>query len=69
MANMNDVFEIQEVGSRIGMELRDGKVSAVGSTPRIRRLNEQLHASRPNLEMQRTRVFTDYYNTESVPGV
>lgn len=66
MANMNDVFEIQEVGSRIGMELRDGKVSAVGSTPRIRRLNEQLHASRPNLEMQRTRVFTDYYkNHES----
>lgn len=66
MSTANEDFEIQEVGSRIGMELRDGQISAVGSTDRIKHLNEQLHASRPNLEMQRTRVFTEYFkNHES----
>lgn len=57
---------IQEVGSRKGMELRDGKSAEVGCTDRIKKLSVTLHASRPNLELQRTRVFTDYFKaTES----
>lgn len=56
---MSDV--LKEVGSKAGMEMRSGQVTAVGCTERIRNLNRLLHASRPNLEMQRTRVFTKYF--------
>lgn len=55
--------EMKTVGSRVGMELRDGKTAEVGSTERIKMLNKALHASRPNLELQRTRVFTEYFKT------
>ena len=51
----------KEVGSKIGMELRSGQVTAVGCTQRICSLNEMLHEARPNLELQRTRVFTKYF--------
>lgn len=58
--------QIREVGSKIGMQFRDGKSAEIGSTDRIKVLNKALHASRPNLELHRTRVFTDYYkNHES----
>ena len=57
---------IKEVGSRVGMELRDGKSAEVGCTDRIKKLSVTLHASRPNLELQRTRVFTEHFKaTES----
>ena len=43
---------IQEVGSKLGMEWRDGKTAAVGSTDRIKRLNQMLHSYRPMVELQ-----------------
>ena len=52
---------IIEIGSKGGMALRTGQVTEVGCTERIRKLNGLMHASRPNLEMQRTRVFTKYF--------
>lgn len=55
--------KIIEVGSKGGMEMRTGQVTEVGCTERIRKLNGILHAARPNLEMQRTRVFTKYFKT------
>lgn len=58
---MSTTETIHEVGSKIGMELRSGQVTAVGCTERIRHLNEMLHQSRPNLELHRTRVFTKYF--------
>lgn len=57
---------IKEVGSSVGMALRDGKSAEVGCTDRIKKLSVTLHASRPNLELQRTRVFTEHFKaTES----
>lgn len=53
--------QIKEVGSKGGMELRSGQVTAVGCTERIKKLNALMHKSRPNLELQRTRVFTKYF--------
>ena len=58
--------QIIEVGSKGGMDLRDGQSVLVGCTERIKNLSKALHKSRPNLEMQRTRVFTEYFkNHES----
>ena len=53
--------KIIEVGSKGGMAMRSGQVTEVGCTERIRKLNGLMHASRPNLELQRTRVFTKYF--------
>lgn len=53
--------EIKEAGSRLGMELRDGKSAEVGCTDRIKKLSVILHKSRPNLELHRTRVFTEHF--------
>ena len=53
--------EIQEVGSKLGLEWRDGKSAEVGSTDRIKRLNKMLHSFRPMVELQRTRVLTDHF--------
>ena len=47
---MSTTETIHEVGSKIGMELRSGQVTAVGCTERIRHLNEMLHQARPNLD-------------------
>lgn len=58
---MSKVETIKEAGSKLGMDLRSGQVTAVGCTERIRHLNETLHKSRPNLELHRTRVFTEYF--------
>lgn len=58
--------KIIEVGSKGGMEMRTGQVTEVGCTERIRKLNGILHAARPNLEMQRTRVFTKYFKTQRI---
>ena len=52
---------IQEVGSKLGLEWRDGKSAAVGSTDRIKRLNKMLHSFRPMVELQRTRVLTEHF--------
>ncbi|MCR5666674.1 MAG: hypothetical protein K6G01_07560 [Eubacterium sp.] len=63
---MGNEANIKEAGSKLGMDLRSGQVTAVGCTARIRRMNEMLHQARPNLEMQRTKVFTEYFkNHES----
>jgi choline trimethylamine-lyase len=53
--------DIKEVGSKLGMEWRDGKSAEVGSTDRIRRLNKMFHSFRPRVELQRTRVLTDHF--------
>ena len=55
--------ELKETGSRIGMELRDGKSAEVGCTDRIKKMSVILHSSRPNLELHRTRVFTEYFKS------
>lgn len=54
---------IVEVGSKGGMDLRTGQVTEVGCTKRIQKLNGILHASRPNLDIHRTRIFTSYFST------
>ncbi|WP_278331728.1 pyruvate formate lyase family protein [Clostridium magnum] len=43
------------------MELRDGKSAEVGCTDRIKKMSVVLHRSRPNLEIHRTRVFTEHF--------
>jgi formate C-acetyltransferase len=53
--------EVKEVGSKLGMEWRDGKSAEVGSTDRVRRLSKMFHSFRPNVELQRTRVLTDHF--------
>lgn len=58
---MDKETRIEEVGSKLGMDLRSGQVTAVGCTRRIQALNETLHKARPNLEIHRTRVFTKYF--------
>lgn len=52
---------IVEIGSKGGMAMRSGQITEVGCTERIRKLNGLMHKSRPNLELQRTRVFTKYF--------
>lgn len=65
---MQDEEQIKEVGSKLGMEWRDGKLAEVGSTYRIQQLNKLLHAYRPSLEVQRTRCFTRVFKaTEGEP--
>lgn len=54
--------KITEIGSKGGMEMRTGQITEVGCTARIRKLNGLLHAARPSLELQRTRVFTKYFS-------
>lgn len=49
------------LGSKKGMELRDGKSAEVGCTDRIKKLSVLLHGSRPNLDLHRTRVFTQIF--------
>ncbi len=59
---------VQEVGSKLGMEWRDGKSAEVGSTRRIQQLNRLLHANRPSVDIHRTRCFTKIYKeTEGEP--
>src|SRR5208337_1777613 len=59
---------VQEVGSKLGMEWRDGKSAEVGSTLRIQQLNRLLHANRPSVDIHRTRCFTKIYKeTEGEP--
>ncbi len=55
--------KITEIGSKGGMDMRTGQVTEVGCTERIRSLNGKLHAGRPNLDLHRTRVFTEYFST------
>lgn len=70
---MSTVAEKQSVqhlglGSERARELRDGKVSAVGSTRRIQNLNRLMHSYRPRVDMHRTRVFTEVFKkTEGEP--
>jgi len=59
---------VKEVGSKLGMEWRDGKSAEVGSTYRIQQLNRLLHANRPSVDIHRTRCFTRIYKeTEGEP--
>lgn len=57
-----------EVGSKQGMEWRDGKNAEVGSTFRIQQLNRLLHANRPSVDLHRTRCLTKIFTeTEGQP--
>lgn len=59
-----------EVGSRLGMEWRDGKSAEVGSTRRIQQLNRLLHSNRPSVDIHRTRCFTRVFQaTEGEPYI
>lgn len=51
----------KEVGSKLGMEWRDGTSSEIGSTTRIKQLNKALHSHRPSVDLHRTRIFTDHF--------
>ncbi|MHB1404906.1 MAG: pyruvate formate lyase family protein [Desulfitobacteriaceae bacterium] len=63
-----EVQQINEVGSKLGMQWRDGTSAEVGSTYRIQQLNKLLHVNRPNLEIHRTRCFTKVFKaTEGQP--
>lgn len=59
---MSSTETIKEAGSKLGMDLRSGQSAEVGCTDRIKRLSVILHCSRPNLELHRTRVFTEYFS-------
>lgn len=61
---------VKEVGSRLGMEWRDGSSAEVGSTRRIQQLNRLLHANRPSVDIHRTRCFTKVFQaTEGEPYI
>lgn len=61
---------VKEVGSKVGMQLRDGSTALVGSTHRIQQLNRLLHAHRPSVDIHRTRCFTKVYKeTEGEPYI
>ena len=45
-------------GTKLGLKIRDGQSSKVGSTPRIQALNGMMHAERPNLDIFRAKVLT-----------
>ena len=52
----------------MGQELRAGPVAKIGSTKRIQELNGMLHSSRPNVDITRSRVYTQIYReTEGMP--
>ena len=53
--------KLGDVGSKAGLEWRDGKSSEVGSTDRIKSLNKLLHSHRPSVDLHRTRIFTKHY--------
>ncbi len=53
--------KIKEIGSKLGMEWRDGKSAEVGSTDTIKKLNKLLHSFRPSIDLHRTRIFTDHF--------
>ncbi|MBQ2678266.1 MAG: hypothetical protein IJF96_05130 [Firmicutes bacterium] len=57
-------------GAKLGLGIRDGQSSKVGSTPRIQALNGMMHAERPNCDIFRARVLTEVYRqTEGEPAM
>ena len=52
------------------MEWRSGKVTAIGSTDRVKRLNAQFHTARPSICLEGIRAYTKVYKeTEGEPEV
>ena len=52
------------------MDWRSGKVVAIGSTDRVKRLNAQFHAARPSICLEGIRAYTKVYKeTEGEPEV
>lgn len=67
---MNMAARDMFTGTKLGLKIRDGQSSKVGSTPRIQALNGMMHAERPNLDIFRARVLTEVYKeTEGEPAI
>lgn len=59
-----------EIGSKQGMEMRNGQVARVGSTKRIQALNGMMHAEKPSVDVFRARIYTKVYKeTEGQPDL
>ncbi len=58
----------ESMGGALGLEMRSGKVTKVGSTKRIQELNGLLHSTRPSIDIQRVRAYTKVFKeTEGEP--
>ncbi len=57
-------------GGQLGLDLRSGKVTMVGSTRRIQQLNGMMHAKRPSVDIHRSQVYTKVFKeTEGQPQI
>lgn len=60
----------KSTGGQLGLEMRSGKISKVGSTKRIQELNGMMHAERPSVDIFRSKIFTKVYKeTEGEPSI
>jgi formate C-acetyltransferase len=59
-----------EIGQRKTMEWRAGQIKEAGSTPRVRKLNQQFHSQMTSVCLDRARIYTKVMKeTEGEPMI